>query len=408
MVRQRWGSGVVRERSRSIERLEQRCLLSVATINGTVFNDLNESRELDDGDTGLPGWTVFVDDNGNGQLDLRQVQGVSNAHIEIPDLGRGVSNLEVSGAQGTIASVVVGINLSHTYSADLHAFLVSPSGTRIELFQGVGGGSGAGFQNTVFQDDASLPINSPQASSPFSGSFRPNQSLRELNGEAPNGIWSLEVNDEEGQDTGTINQFQLTIRTIGPGSELFAVTDENGAYQIDGIAPGTHTIREVLRQNYRPTSPDAISRTITVGSDEFVTGVNFGNVALPGALHGQVRDDLNGNGVDDPNEPGSDGWVIQLLNAVSNEVIQETVSSSIDLNRDGRINPRTESGLYSFENVPPGRYLVREVLREGWKETAPQTGNSVVDDDPLVQAGRWKSLRLPPEPRTPQPLGYPI
>lgn len=395
MVRRRCGIGLDRERRRFIERLEQRCLLSAATINGTVFNDVNENLQFDDGDAGLSGWTVFVDDNGNGQLDLRQVQAVSNARIEIPDLGRGVSNVEVRGAPGTIADVVVRINLSHTYSADLHAFLVSPSGTRIELFQGVGGSSGAGFRNTVFQDDALLAINSPQASSPFSGSFRPNQSLSSLSGESPNGTWSLEVNDEAERDVGTITQFQLTIRTIGPGSELFAVTDESGAYQIDEVAPGTHTIREVPRHGFRLTSPATISQTITVRSDEIAMGVNFGNVPLPGTIHGQVRDDLNGNGINDPNEPGSNGWVIQLLDAETREVIQETVSSSIDLNRDGRINPRTESGLYSFANVPLGRYLVREVLRDGWKVTAPQADNSVVDDVPVVQAGRFE-VTAPP------------
>ena len=395
LVRHRCGIGLDRERCQSIERLEQRCLLSAAAINGTVFNDINENRQLDAGEAGLSGWTVFVDDNGNAQLDLRQVQGVSNARIEIPDLGRGVSSLEVSGAPGTIADVVVRINLSHTFSADLHAFLVSPTGTRIELFQGVGGSSGAGFRNTVFQDDALLSINSPQASSPFSGSFRPNQSLSRLTGESPNGTWSLEVIDEAGEDMGTINQFQLTIRTIGPGSELFAVTDESGAYLIEGIAPGTRTIREVPRQGFRPTTPAAISQTITLVSDEIATGVNFGNVPLPGTIHGQVRNDLNGNGIDDPNEPGSNGWVIQLLNANTRAVVQETISSSIDLNRDGRINPRTESGLYSFANLPQGRYLVREVLRDGWKETAPQADNSVVDDDPVVQSGRFE-VTAPP------------
>ncbi len=48
------------------ERLEDRQLL--ATISGTVFNDLNADGVKNTGESGQSGWTVYLDADGNGQL----------------------------------------------------------------------------------------------------------------------------------------------------------------------------------------------------------------------------------------------------------------------------------------------------------------------------------------------------
>ncbi len=395
-VRRRLESGVDRDRCRSIERLEPRCLLSAtAAIEGTVFNDLNESSQFDDGDRGLSGWTVFVDSNGNTLLDLEQFQAESNAPVEIPDRGQGVSTFEVSDVPGTIADIVVLINISHTFSADMRAVLVSPSGSRVELFQGVGNDSSAGFQSTFFEDDAEFAISSPEASSPFTGSFRPNEPLRELAGESPNGTWKLEVTDGAFRDSGTITLFHITIGLAGPNSEQFAISDETGAYQIDGLDSGTYTVQEVRQRGYFQRFPETVSQTITVNEGQTATDIDFGNVAAPGAIFGQVWDDLDGDGLHDLNEPGSDGWTIELLDADTLEVISDTISISIDLDDDGQIDPLTETGLYQFAFVRPGNYLVREMLQEGWKETAPLPDNSVVGDHPIVQAGSFE-VTAPP------------
>ena len=73
------------QRIQRTERLETRCLL--AAISGTSFFDANLNGAFDKGDTWLSGQTIFVDRNGNGQLDS---QFNSNAHIPIPDLGTGM------------------------------------------------------------------------------------------------------------------------------------------------------------------------------------------------------------------------------------------------------------------------------------------------------------------------------
>ena len=58
-----------------IHRLEPRVLMSAVrqadngTISGTVFNDVNANRQLDAGESGIPGITVYLDQNDNGVLD---------------------------------------------------------------------------------------------------------------------------------------------------------------------------------------------------------------------------------------------------------------------------------------------------------------------------------------------------
>ncbi len=56
----------LRHRRLQAEHLEDRQLL--ATISGTVFNDLNADGVKNTGESGQSGWTVYLDADGNGQL----------------------------------------------------------------------------------------------------------------------------------------------------------------------------------------------------------------------------------------------------------------------------------------------------------------------------------------------------
>ena len=58
---------VRKERHLHLEHLEPRQLL--ATISGQVFNDFNADGLKDAGEPGQSGWTIYLDADGNGQLD---------------------------------------------------------------------------------------------------------------------------------------------------------------------------------------------------------------------------------------------------------------------------------------------------------------------------------------------------
>ncbi|MCA9217170.1 MAG: hypothetical protein KDB27_29075, partial [Planctomycetales bacterium] len=72
-------------------------------------------------------------------------------------------------------------------------------------------------------------------------------------------------------------------------------------------------------------------------------------------------------------------WTIELLDASGN-VVDTSVTMSMDLNGDGSIDPVTEQGLYWFSQLLPGTYTVREVIApEFWgQQTTPNPGPYVI------------------------------
>ena len=83
--------------------------------------------------------------------------------------------------------------MTHTYDWDVGAFLVSATGTRVQLFYQVGG-SGNDFIGTTLDDEAATAITAGTA--PFTGSFRPMGALSDVDGEDANGTWILEITDD--------------------------------------------------------------------------------------------------------------------------------------------------------------------------------------------------------------------
>ena len=71
---------------------------------------------------------------------------------------------------------------------------------------------------------------------------------------------------------------------------------------------------------------------------------------IPG-IHGQKFDDYNSNGVRDPGEFGLDGWTIELINPETGAVMETAVTTSIDLDGSGDIDPPAERCLYSVTGL---------------------------------------------------------
>lgn len=122
----------------------------------------------------------------------------------------GVSSSVTVPSAGSVADVDVAIGgLAHTFDSDLEIDLTSPAGTTVRLFNR-NGGSGDNLTNTVFDDAAATPISSGTA--PFTGSFRPFQSLSAFKGERAQGTWRLTVRDLANEDTGTLDSWSLKRR----------------------------------------------------------------------------------------------------------------------------------------------------------------------------------------------------
>jgi subtilisin-like proprotein convertase family protein len=137
--------------------------------------------------------------------------------------------------------VKIQININHPYDSDLQAYLISPAGTRVQLFSGVGE-SGANFQGTIFDDDASTSILDGEA--PFTGSFRPSQSLSAFEGQDTRGIWTLEVSDHFPGDEGTLLAWTLAFNGASlhaSGANTLAVTETRQTFSAPTNAAGLST-----------------------------------------------------------------------------------------------------------------------------------------------------------------------
>jgi len=94
---------------------------------------------------------------------------------------------------------------------DLQATLVAPDGTRVRLFTNVGNsGNKRNFSNTVFDDNATTPIQS--GGPPFSGFYQPQEALGTLAGKNAKGTWSLEIKTNSVNRLGTLDSWSLTLQ----------------------------------------------------------------------------------------------------------------------------------------------------------------------------------------------------
>jgi len=115
-------------------------------------------------------------------------------------------------ADEVITDVNVTVNIMHGWNNDLDIFLISPSGTIVELSTDNGADDDDDYTNTVFDQEATNPITT--GTSPFTGTFIPEGDLSTLYGEMSGGDWTLSVDDDFPLfDGGQITGFTLEICT---------------------------------------------------------------------------------------------------------------------------------------------------------------------------------------------------
>ncbi|MBL0062755.1 MAG: proprotein convertase P-domain-containing protein [bacterium] len=94
-----------------------------------------------------------------------------------------------------ITDINVRVNILHGRDQDLTIWLRSPYNTQVEL-SSRNGGDGMNYTNTVFDDEASSSIICTNTScAPFTGTYRPEQSLSNFDGQNAQGVWTLRIND---------------------------------------------------------------------------------------------------------------------------------------------------------------------------------------------------------------------
>lgn len=142
-------------------------------------------RDLAAADTGtLNSWKVTF----NGYSTL-------TANTAIPDNNAtGITSTINVAATGTIVSLRVRVDITHTYQGDLEVALIGPDNTTVLLHNRTGGTTDN--IKTVYADLTA-----------------PAQSLSAFTGKAINGAWKLRVRDLAAADTGTLGFWEIDFRT---------------------------------------------------------------------------------------------------------------------------------------------------------------------------------------------------
>ncbi len=124
----------------------------------------------------------------------------TNVPVTIPEVGTVTSQIVVPDTY-TVLDANVSLNIRHTFDGQLVVFLISPTGTRVQLFANIlplqPPSAGSNFFGTTFDDEATVAIDAgpPLAVPPFTGVFRPQAPLSQVDGETSFGTWTLEITD---------------------------------------------------------------------------------------------------------------------------------------------------------------------------------------------------------------------
>jgi protocatechuate 3,4-dioxygenase beta subunit len=290
----------------------------LVSISGKKYNDMNGNGVLDAGDAGLPNWTIFLDANGNGTLDGGEtnVQTDANGDYSFQNIMAGTYKVREVQQAGWVQTT--------SNPADFTAM------------------SGNNATDVNFGNFQRISISG--------------QKYEDLNGNGTkdggeNGLqnWTIFF---DANDNGTLD-----------GGETNLTTDVNGNYTFTNVSPGTYKVREVVQSGWMRTSSNPSDISAVSGSN--VSGINFGNFKLF-TISGQKYNDMNGNGVKDAGDNGLQNWTIFFDNN-NNGTLD---GGERNLTTDG-------SGNYTFTDVGPGTYKVREVLQNGWMQTTTNPSDIV-------------------------------
>jgi len=280
-------------------------VLPLSGFSGRKFEDKNGNAVRDAGEPGLEGWTINL--TSGSTIIANTTTGAGGAY----------SFTNITPGSYTVSEAIQpGWNQSYP---------AAPGTQTVTLVSGEAGPTNidfgnwrpTGFSGTVFEDRNADGVRDP---------------------------------GESGLEGWTVN--------LMSGSTIVAniTTGPGGVYSFTNIAPGSYTVSEAIQpgwtQSY-PVSPGTQSVTLVSG-ESGPTDVDFGNWR-PAGFSGVKFEDLNGDGIRDADEPGLEGWTINLTSGST--VIANTTTGS--------------GGAYSFTNITPGSYTVSEAIQPGWTQSYP-------------------------------------
>lgn len=285
-------------------------------VCGTIYNDANNSGQIGQAVYTLAGWQVVASLSSGESV----ASGTSNAQ------GRYCIALPASGTPVTY-------NITQ---------LVEPGWK--QTFP-----AGVQYQVTVAPDTVAGPVD-----------FANHNPVTRLCGLK---YHDLNLNGVRDPDEPLLADWTIQAFRLGGQLANQAVTNANGVYCIP-VEPGQYVVKEVQRDDFEQTAPAAGVYTVTVEPGQTVRTLHFGNAVKKPRICGVKFHDIDGDGVQDLNEPGLPGWTIQAQ--VGSGPIFSAVTGA-----QGRYCIVLENTA-----IGGGVYTVSEVLQSGWQQTTPTNPNT--------------------------------
>ncbi|MEZ5536233.1 MAG: SdrD B-like domain-containing protein [Thiolinea sp.] len=306
----------------------------IAGISGQVRDDEDRDANLDDSERGIPGVTIelYTDPNGDGN----------------PDDG-----------------VLVATDSTDTQGNYLFNGIVPGNYVVVET-------DPQDYESTADIADANdnrIPVAHTSAQQSTGNDFLDTSVLGSLSGV----VWS-DTDPDGTRQSGESGIPNATVLVKDQQGVVVATltTDGNGAYQANDLPAGNYTVEVVPSSlpegSVQTGDPDPNldhSTAAVVVSGENTAGLDFGYV-VSAALGDTVWEDLNGNGVQDAGEPGIAGVAVELSR--NGEVV---ATKTTDAN-----------GHYQFNKLIPGDYTVTFTTPNDFHiTTADASADDVADSD---------------------------
>jgi protocatechuate 3,4-dioxygenase beta subunit len=175
------------------------------------------------------------------------------------------------------------------------------------------------------------------------------------------------------------------------------ITDQNGAYTFVNLQPGTYSVgfttlpagsiftkqdvltgggSDGLDSDVNPATGKTISYTLVGG--QYNPTIDAG-IFVPGSIGNFVWEDRDGDGIQDPGEPGIAGVIVTLYDANGNVVATTTTGAN---------------GQYVFDGLPAGTYSVGFTAPAGYTGTLPGQGSNPNGDSDAGSNGRTQPIVL--------------
>ncbi len=323
-----------------------------AGIGDLVWNDLNGNGIRDAGEPGIEGVLVYIDANNSSIFD----QGVErfaitdvNGHYHVGNLSAGTYHVRVEIStlpQGSVQTYDLTSPPNHHASRTL---VGTENATDVDF----GYRANAAFGDFVWND-----LNADGAQNPGEPGIPGVRVYVDING---NGVFDA-------------------------ATEPSAVTGPSGAYSIGNLVPGTYTARvdvstlpAGMAQTFDAVGALDHAATFFVSANQTRTDIDFGYTA-PVGIGDFVWNDVNANGVQDPDEPGIPGVNVTAFNAATDTEAGRAITDA--------------NGFFLFNQLRPGTYYLVFDVPAGYVATLRDKGADDADSDIDPATGRTHSVML--------------